>query len=155
MKGISIKSKRDLIKERDNLVEKAKSAESLLDSREAILNYQLAAKISQEVGDFEKARQLQDTVNEFKRRVQLVKKKSLTNRKIMVDESTILTLNKEASQALEIAIIAEEEHRWIDALAAYKIVVQKNNEAGDNERAKAYEEKIKAIERIIQKERQN
>ncbi len=155
MKGRSIKSKRDLIKERDNLVEKAKSAESLLDSREAILNYQLAAKISQEVGDFEKARQLQDKVNEFKRRVQLVKKKSLTNRKIMVDESTILTLNKEASQALEIAIIAEEEHRWIDALAAYKIVVHKNNEADDNERAKAYEEKITAIERIIQKERQN
>ncbi len=58
---------------------------------------------------------------------------------------------EEAKEALQIAIIAEEEHRWNDALEAYQKVIQINYEMGDIERAKAFEEKLNEITRNLKK----
>ena len=77
--------------------------------------------------------------------MQSLKKKTLTERKIRISETLALELNEEAKEMLQIAIIAEEEERWEDALEAYKVIVQKNYEMGDNERARAFEEKITRI----------
>ncbi len=110
--------------------------------------YQLLSKESKILGDYEIARQFEEKITEVKRRFQLVQKKALLNRKIMIDEAKLLELSDEAKEALEIAIIAEGEHRWGDAIKFYQIVVEKNQELGDFERAWAFEEKVIEIKRI-------
>ena len=150
---MTIKSRKVLALERDQLLKAAKSAEESWNIQEAISNYHLAANISKDVGEFEKARQLLEKIAELKRQSQLVKTKSLMNKKIQVNETKVIDLNKIAEEALEIAIIAEEEHRWTDAIEAYRIVVQKNSEMGDLEKAKAFEEKIFFLKQALESEK--
>lgn len=140
--GNSLKSRDNLIKERKILLNKAKVSEDTSNFREAIINYQLIAKISEELGEFERSRAMKEKIEELKRRALLVRKKSLERRRIEVDETTILMLSEEAKRALEIAVIAEGEQRWNDAIQSYQIIVEKNYEMGDLERAKAFEKKI-------------
>ena len=112
---------------------------------------QLAIKISKEIGEFETARKALERANELKRRLHTLRRKTLETRKIRIDETRLLELNQEANEALEIATIAEEEHRWRDALKFYEIVVQKNYEMDDKERARAFEDKITKIKLILNK----
>ncbi len=149
MGGYSIISNKELLRRRDHLIENAKHAEECFNLQEAISNYLLAAKISKEIGEFEKSRQLGLQADELRRRGDLLKKKSLKERKIRVDEAKNLDLEREANLALQIAIIAEDECRWTDALNHYEIVVQKNFEMGDIERAKAFQQKIIKIKRDL------
>ena len=129
------------------MLTKAQSAEELWKPQEAISNYQLAAKISKELGEFETSRLISEKAKELRRRMQLLKKKSLTQKRIRMDEVEILEISKEANEALQIATIAEEEQRWEDAIEHYQIVIQKSYEMGDTERAKAFEEKIMKLKR--------
>ena len=148
--GSSLKPRRNLIGEREKLLKKAELAEGISDFQEAILNYQLLAEISKELGEFETARQFLERIMELKRRYQRVKRRSLQERKIRLSETEQLELNDQAKRALEIAIIAEEEQRWEDAMQSYKLVVAKNYELGDSERAMAFEEKIMEIKRRVE-----
>ena len=148
--GSSLKPRRNLIGEREKLLKKAELAEGISNFREAILSYQLLAEISKELGEFETARQFLERIMELKRRYQLVKRRSLQERKIRLSETEQLELNDQAKRALEIAIIAEEEQRWEDAMQSYKLVVAKNYELGDSERAMAFEEKIMEIKRRVE-----
>ena len=148
--GSSLKPRRNLIGEREKLLKKAELAEGISNFREAILSYQLLAEISKELGEFETARQFLERIMELKRRYQRVKRRSLQERKIRLSETEQLELNDQAKRALEIAIIAEEEQRWEDAMQSYKLVVAKNYELGDSERAMAFEEKIMEIKRRVE-----
>jgi len=60
-------------------------------------------------------------------------------------------LNKQAKEALEIAIIAEEGHRWIDIIEAYQIVIQKNYQAADIEKTNAFKNKLNKLKEIYKK----
>lgn len=148
--GSSLKPRRNLIGEREKLLKKAELAEGISNFGEAILSYQLLAEISKELGEFESARQFLERIMELKRRYQRVKKRSLQERKIRLSETEQLELIDQANRALEIAIIAEEEQRWEDAMQSYKLVVAKNYELGDSERARAFEEKIMEIKRRVE-----
>jgi len=106
----------------------------------------LAAKISNEIGDFEISRAFIEKAKELKRRIQLLKTKALIERKIRKEEVKNLDLEKEVNQALQIASIAENENRWMDAIKYYQRFVEKNYEMGDIERAKTVEQKIAKIE---------
>jgi hypothetical protein len=81
--------------------------------------------------------------------MELQKRKSLKEKKIRIDEVRNLDLEREAKEALQIAIIAEGEYRWTDALKYYEIVVQKSFEMGDIERAKAFQQKMADIKRSL------
>ena len=150
---MSIKSRKALLLTREQLLKKAKSAEQSWDIQEVISNYHLAANISKDLGEFEKARQISEKITEIKRQSQFLKKKSLVNKKIRIDETALLDLSKDAEEALEIAIIAEEEQRWADAIEAYRIVIQKNQEMGDLEKAKAFEEKLLTLLQALNTEK--
>ncbi|MHA1267219.1 MAG: hypothetical protein ACTSRS_18425 [Candidatus Helarchaeota archaeon] len=128
-------------------MKRAKVSEETSNYKEAIGYYQLAAKLSKELGDFEREHEYSQKVDELKRRLQLLHKKFLKTKKIRMDESKLLELQEEEKKALQIAVIAEEERRWKDAIGMYKIVVQKNYEMGDIERAKAFEMKIFEIKK--------
>lgn len=149
--GNSLKSRNELIRERKDLLKKAKIAEHISNFRDAIINYQLIVKISEELGEFENARSMADKIRELKRRSLLIRKKSLERKKIEVDETKTLMLSQEARRALEIAVIAEGEQRWSDAIQWYRVVVEKNYEMGDFERAKAFEKKLLEIKRCLNK----
>jgi hypothetical protein len=144
-----INSNKELSYKRDQLLEKAKAAEALWNSQEALSNYQLAAKLSNDLGEFETARQILARITELKRRLHLLKRKSLEHKKIRIDEYRLRELEEEAKNALEIAVIAEEEQRWFDAIKYYQIVVQKNYEMDDTERAQAFETKIEKLKNLL------
>lgn len=72
----------------------------------------------------------------------------MENKKIRIDEYKLQELEEEAKNALEIAVIAEEEQRWSDAIEYYQIVIQKNYEMGDIERSKAFEKKIEKLKQF-------
>lgn len=150
--GNPIKSRKNPIIERDQLLKRAKSAEDSWDIPEAISNYQLAAAISNDIGEFEKSRQLTEKVSELKRHVQLVKKKTLVTKKIRLEETKHLDLNKEANEALEIASIAEDEHRWTDAIESYGIAIQKYYKMGDLDKVKAFQEKVSLLKQVLSAE---
>ncbi len=78
-----------------------------------------------------------------------MKKKTLQTKKIRLDETLALQLKAEAEEALQIAIIAEEEHRWKDAIEAYQLVVEKNTEIGDFERASAFQSHIEKLKQQV------
>ena len=150
--GNPIRSRRNPIVERDQLLKRAKSAEDSWDIPEAISNYQLAATISKEIGEFEKSRQLTEKVSELKRHVQLVRKKSLVTKKIRLEETKDLDLERDANEALEIAGIAEDEHRWADAIESYGIAIKKYYEMGDLDKVKAFQEKVALLKQALNTE---
>ncbi|NVM55242.1 MAG: hypothetical protein HWN66_16165 [Candidatus Helarchaeota archaeon] len=138
--------------ERKKILEEAAVAEDAGNLLEASRAYKLASKLSLEIGEKEKARDLNEKSKEAKRREADLRRRRKTEVARMRESEKIDKFEAQMKEAIEIAEVALGEERWEDAAKYYGLVAKYAAEMGDKERSKAYEIKVAEIEKKVELE---
>ncbi|NVM30503.1 MAG: hypothetical protein HWN65_16810 [Candidatus Helarchaeota archaeon] len=141
-------SRRDTLEtERKKILEEAAVAEDSGNLLEASRAYKLASKLSLEIGEKERARELSEKSKESKRREADMRRRRKTEVARIRESEKIEKFDTQMKEAMEIAEVALGEERWDDAIKYYTMVVRFAGEMGDKERAKAFEAKVVEIQK--------
>ncbi len=134
-------------KEIEKVLNEARVAEDEFRLLDASRLYLLASRLSSDIGEFEKARELTNKSNELKRREEDLKKRSQVEKERIRDSKLIKNLKREMDQAIEIAEIAINEKRWSDASKFYFIAARHAETMGDFERTKVLKKKAEELQK--------
>ncbi|MHA1265014.1 MAG: hypothetical protein ACTSRS_07225 [Candidatus Helarchaeota archaeon] len=133
--------------ERKKILEEAALAEDAGNLLEASRAYKLASKLSLEIGEKERARELNEKSKEAKRREADLRRRRKTEVARIRESEKIEKFEAQMKEAIEIAEVALGEERWDDAIKYYKLVVKYAADMGDKERSKAFEAKVAEIQK--------
>jgi hypothetical protein len=133
--------------ERKKILDEGAAAEDQGNLLEASRNYKLASKLSLEIGEKEKAREFSEKSKESKRREADLRRRRKTEVERIREGEKNEALETQMKEAMEIAEVALSEERWEDAAKYYLMVVKFATDAGDKERAKAFQVKVDEIQK--------
>ena len=133
--------------ERKKILEEAALAEDAGNLLEASRSYKLASKLSLEIGEKERARELSEKSKESKRREADLRRRRKTEVARIREGEKIEKFESQMKEAIEIAEVALGEERWDDAVRYYSLVVKYSADMGDKERSKAFAAKVAEIQK--------